>query len=182
MGVAGERTSVWARRRGRGAAVLAVAVVAGLAAAPLAASETTAVASFGLVGAKQHDEHSAVLDLEYRFRPWRWGIGPVLGAAMTSHGDAYLRAGIGRDVPLGERWNVHLSSAAGGYHRGNGKDLGRGLEFRSAIDVSVRVRPGVRLGAALAHLSNASIGRSNPGIEHLTVTLSFVPARFVKRR
>lgn len=164
-----------------GVALLSVALLFA-AAAPARASEPTAVAGFGLVGLEPGENRAAVFELEYRFRPWRFGIGPLVGAAMTSDGSSYVRAGLGRDFPFARRWNVNVSSAAGAYQHGHGKRLGRGLEFRSAIDLSVEVRPGVRCGAALAHLSNAGIGRSNPGIETLTFTLSFVPGRMAARR
>jgi hypothetical protein len=153
-----------------------------LALAAAARAESTAVAGFGVFGAEDGDKHSAVLDLEYRFAPWRWGIGPVVGAAATSNGAAYVRVGLARDVRLGERWNVNLSEAAAGYEPGHGKDLGRGFEFRSAIDVACQFQPGVRVGVALAHLSNAGISNQNPGIETLTVTLSFTPSRMRAER
>jgi len=168
----------------RGLAVVVALLVVLLlaAAAPARATEPTAVAAFGLVGPEGGEDRAAVLDLEYRFRPWRFGIGPLMGAAMTSDGASYVRVGLGRDFPFGRRWNVNVSSAAGAYQHGHAKRLGRGLEFRSAIDLSVEVRPGVRCGAALAHLSNAGIGRINPGVETVTFTLSFVPGRMVVRR
>lgn len=173
-----------ALERGVAAVGVALPFVALLfaAAAPARASEPTAVAAFGLVGLEPDENRAAVFELEYRFRPWRFGIGPLVGAAVTSDGGSYLRAGLGRDFPFGRRWNVNVSSAAGAYQHGHGKRLGRGLEFRSALDLSVEVRPGVRCGAALAHLSNAGIGRSNPGVETLTFTLSLVPGRMVVRR
>ena len=118
---------------------------------------------------------AAVLDLEYRFAPWRLGIGPVIGVAATSDGGGYLRGGLGRDFSFARRWTANLSLAASAYQPGNGKRLGRGLEFRSAIDVSYRVQPDFRLGLSLAHLSNAGISESNPGVETLTVTIAFFP-------
>ena len=159
--------------------LLALLLLAG--AAPAAAAEATAVAALGMVGPEAGENRAAVLDLEYRFRAWRWGIGPVVGAAVTTDGGGYLRAGLGRDFPLAERWNLNLSSAGGYYQPGHGKRLGRGFEFRSALDLSFEIQPGVRLGAALAHLSNAGIGRNNPGIETLTLTLAFTPSRMPRR-
>ena len=100
----------------------------------------------------------------------------------TSDGGFYLRAGISRDFPFASGWNANFTLAGGGYQRGHGKDLGRGFEFRSAIEVSHQVRPGVRFGAALAHLSNAGLGESNPGVETLTLNLAFIPNRMASRR
>lgn len=153
----------------------ACAALLALAAARAGAEGNTAVASLGVFGPEPGESRAALLDLELRFPDWRWGIGPVLGAGATSEGANYVRAGLGRDFTMGERWNVNLGFAAGGYVRGGGKQLGRGLEFRSAIDVSYRVRPSLRLGLALAHLSNAGLSDQNPGVETLTLTMALLP-------
>jgi len=145
-------------------------------------AQSTAVAAFGLVGPEPGEKRAAVLDLEYRGAPWRFGIGPAVGVSANSDGAAYLRAGFTRDFPFARRWNANVTMAAGAYVKGHGKDLGRGLEFRSALDVSFEVSPGMRLGAALAHLSNAGVSKRNPGIETLTLTLAFTPTRMTRRR
>ena len=163
----------------RGAA--GVTLLVALAAGP-ARADSTAVAGFGVVGPEEGENHSAVLDLEYRFKPWRLGIGPVIGASATSDGGAYLRAGFSRDFPLRERWNANITLAGGGYQPGHGKNLGKGFEFRSAIDLSYEAQPGVRFGAALAHLSNAGFSDRNPGVETFTITIAFTPSRMTKRR
>jgi len=171
------RTAV---RSGVGGAA-GVVLLAALAAGP-ARAESTAVAGFGIVGPEPGEKRAAVLDLEYRFSPWRYGVGPLIGAHASSDGGFYARVGLSRDFHFGERWNANLNLAGGGYHRGNAKKLGRGFEFRSAVELSYEARPGMRLGTALAHLSNAGISESNPGIETVTLTISFTPSRMVKRR
>jgi hypothetical protein len=158
-----------------------MALVAAPGASP-ARADSTAVAGFGFVGPEEGENHSALLDLEYRFKPWRLGIGPVIGASATSDGGAYLRAGFSRDFPFRERWNTNITLAGGGYQPGHGKRLGKGFEFRSAIDLSYEAQPGVRLGAALAHLSNAGLSDSNPGVETFTITIAFTPSRMTQRR
>lgn len=179
-GVVGEESGkrLW-RAAARG--IAGVALVAALGASPVRA-DSTAVAGFGVVGPEEGENHSAVLDLEYRFRPWRLGIGPVIGASATSDGGAYLRAGFSRDFPFRERWNANITLAGGGYEPGHGKKLGRGFEFRSAIDLSYEAQPGVRFGAALAHLSNAGLSNSNPGVETVTITIAFTPSRMARQR
>lgn len=175
------RGSLSAAFRGAVRAAAGIALLAALAAFP-ARADTTAVAGFGLVGPEQGENRSAVLDLEYRFKPWRLGIGPVIGASATSDGGAYLRAGLSRDFPFAQRWNANITLAGGGYQPGHGKNLGKGFEFRSAIDLSYEAQPGVRFGAALAHLSNAGLSDSNPGVETFTLTIAFTPSRMVQRR
>lgn len=133
----------------------------------------TGVAAMGAFGLQEHDEAVPVLDLEYRFGPRRNGLHWVVGASASQRGSSYLRAGVGRDVALGRRWNAHLSLAPGLYFAEAGKDLGGALEFRSAIDLSYRVRDGLRIGLALAHLSNGGLSRRNPGVETLAITFAW---------
>ena len=162
-------------------AIVGLVLFAALAVRP-ARADSTAVAGFGIVGPEQGEKRSAVLDLEYHFKPRRWGIGPAIGAFASSDGAAYLRAGFTRDFPFAERWNANVTLAGGGYQPGHGKRLGKGFEFRSAIDLSYEAQPGVRLGAALAHLSNAGLSDSNPGVETFTITIAFTPSRMIQRR
>jgi lipid A 3-O-deacylase len=143
--------------------------------APAGAGESTPVAALGVIGVEGGEKRAAIFELEYRFPAWRFGIGPVIGAAGTTNGGTYERVGLGRDVPFAERWNAHFSLCGGAYQRGGGKDLGRGFEFRSAVDVSYRLRPDLRVGLVLAHLSNAGLSQQNPGVETLSVTVAFGP-------
>jgi hypothetical protein len=149
-------------------------VLAAGVAAPAAAQEVTGVAGLGAFAIRPGEGATMLLDLEYRLRPGRHGISPVLGAAATSDGTTYLRAGLGRDFELGRRWTTHLGFAGNLYFEGKaGKRLGGALEFRSAIDLSYRVAPDLRVGVALAHLSNGGLGRFNPGVETLCLTFAW---------
>lgn len=121
----------------------------------------------GIFGLKSHDDSTGILNLEYRFRPgWR-GVFPLLGGIANGDGEFHVRAGLGRDFRLAPRWHVTLGSGVGYYERGNGKDLGGELEFRSSIDLTFLVRPHLRLGLSGSHLSNASLEPVNPGVETL---------------
>jgi hypothetical protein len=64
------------------------------------------------------------------------------------------------------------SFAAGYYDNGDGVDLGHEVEFRSSIELSYRFDNRTRLGVSFYHLSNASIGDTNPGTEVLSVVYS----------
>ena len=60
------------------------------------------------------------------------------------------------------------------YYWGDNKklDLGYALEFRSQLEAAYRFDDRSRLGMAIGHYSNASLGDSNPGTEFLTVYYS----------
>ncbi len=87
---------------------------------------------------------------------------------VTTDGSFYVCAGLVFDFSFG-RVVVTPSLAAGWYLPGGGKDLGFPLEFRSQLEAGYRFKNGTRLGVAFSHLSNASIGKTNPGEQSLVL-------------
>ena len=59
--------------------------------------------------------------------------------------------------------NITPSFAPGYYSKGDGKDLGHSLEFKSELQFSVDLFSTSQLGFSYNHLSNASLGSKNPG-------------------
>ena len=108
---------------------------------------------------------AAEFRLEYRSDYKLWIFKPLGGVMATSDGAFYGFAGIGVDVFLGKRFVVTPSFAPGYYAKGGGYDLGYPLEFRSQIEFAYRFDDRSRLGLAVSHMSNASIGDTNPGTE-----------------
>ena len=98
---------------------------------------------------------------------------PFLTAAAVTNGMTFLGAGILIDIYLGRRLVV-TPSIAPTWWRGktDDLDLGHGLEFRSQIEFAYRFDNRARLGVAVSHSSNASIGDTNPGTETLLVNYS----------
>jgi lipid A 3-O-deacylase len=131
----------------------------------------------GRWGLKSGDHSAVALELEYRHRPLRWGLFPLAGMLANSDQGWSLRFGLGRELPFGERWDATATFAAAAYFAGQGKDLGHTLEFRSALDIGVRVRPSTRVGLSVAHFSNAGLASHNPGIEALSLTVTYYPPR-----
>lgn len=171
-----------ARRAARLAAAVAMSAVVAATAAPAAAQPANGpalVAAVGAIGVEPgQSEHSALaVELGWRFAPVLWGVQPVLTALATQDDSYYLGVGFGRDFALGSRWVAHVGFAAGAYEKGDGKELGQTLEFRSALDVGYRLSEQLRLGLTLAHLSNAGLSDVNPGIETLTLGVTWEPRR-----
>lgn len=105
-------------------------------------------------------------------------LAPIAGAMGTSQGTLYAYGGFRLDIPLDERWMLSPSAAGGFYHRGTrgqGKDLGGPVEFRTGFELSVRLGERSRLGLALSHLSNGGVFNLNPGSESLVLTWSTRP-------
>ncbi len=99
-----------------------------------------------------------------------WIFKPFAGVMGTSDGGAYGFAGVLIDVYFGNRIVLTPSFAPGLYAKGNGRDLGHVIEFRSGIELSYRFDDRSRLGIGISHMSNASIGNKNPGEETVFVT------------
>lgn len=123
------------------------------------------------------DKDAASFNLEYQFEDVYYGLRPVVGAMATSDSAAYGYAGARWDVPITANWLIAPTFNIGAYRNGDGKNLGHGLEFRSGIEVAYAFEDETRLGLHLSHISNASIGDSNPGTEILQATYA-VPVGF----
>ncbi len=158
--------------------VLLLAVVSATSADRAGAADHRLSAGLGIVGLKSHDQVDVVADLEYRGMPWKklWNIYPTAGVFVTDAEAAHIRAGFGRDFELGELWRLTITTAAGAYEQGDGKDLGHTIEFRSAIELA-RAVGRAEVGLSISHLSNASISDFNPGVEVALVTVTFPVGR-----
>ncbi|UCE26934.1 MAG: acyloxyacyl hydrolase [Candidatus Coatesbacteria bacterium] len=127
-------------------------------------------------GTGVYDFHEAKQALEFRveYHPgWKlaW-FRPFVGLSGTTKGSVYSYFGLLARVRITDRLTLIPSAAAGAYEKGNAKDLGHRLEFRTGGEISFRVYDGFRLGIAFHHISNASIGAENPGLELLVATYS----------
>tara|TARA_B100001167_G_C16705037_1_gene273569 strand:+ start:336 stop:863 length:528 start_codon:yes stop_codon:yes gene_type:complete len=89
-------------------------------------------------------------------------LSPITGGFITNAGATYLYTGVQAEYELG-RLNFTPSLTPGYYDPGNGKDLGHALEFKSEIQLSFEVFEDSNLGMSYNHISNASLGKDNPG-------------------
>ena len=89
-------------------------------------------------------------------------ISPITGGFITENSAAYIYTGFEWNVEMGELIFTP-SFAPGLYHKGDGKDLGHVLEFKSEIQLSYALSKDSRLGVSYNHVSNASLGDKNPG-------------------
>ena len=141
-----------------------------------ARADDPAFLSFG-VGAfdfnRQKDD-GVEFRLDYRSDYKLWVFKPFLTAAAVSNGMSFMGAGVLIDVYFGNRFVV-TPSFAPTWWRGktDGLDLGYALEFRSQIEFAYRFDDRSRLGVAVSHSSNASLGDTNPGTETFLVNYSY---------
>ena len=151
--------------------ILVFAASLGAAAPARADGDDPSFLTFGLgyYDINKQDQSAADFRLEYRHGTKLWIFKPWVGVEATSDGAVYGAAGILIDVYFGNRVVLTPSFGAGFYADGNGKELGHAVQFRSQIELAYRFDNRSRLGLAFSHISNASIGDSNPGAEVLNV-------------
>ncbi|MDC1139340.1 acyloxyacyl hydrolase [Candidatus Pelagibacter sp.] len=87
---------------------------------------------------------------------------PITGALFTADSAAYIYTGIQGQYKLG-KINFTPSFTPGLYSKGQGKDLGHIIEFKSELQISLNLFSDSQLGFSYNHLSNASLGNKNPG-------------------
>ena len=89
-------------------------------------------------------------------------LSPITGALITADNASYFYTGVQANYTFGSL-NLTPSFTPGYYNKGNGKDLGHALEFKSEVQLSLDLPKESQLGISYNHLSNASLGKKNPG-------------------
>ncbi len=97
------------------------------------------------------------------------GIAPMIGGFVTTAGAAYGYGGFGVEWVIDDSYVVMPFTGVGLYNRGDGPHLGSYVEFRSGLELGYRFDNEMQIGLTAAHLSNAGIGDSNPGLEVITL-------------
>ena len=117
-------------------------------------------------------ESSGLFNIEYRHGTRYGPFKPMLGGLINTDHGFHVYAGIRIDLYLTDKIVVTPSFAPGLYERGDGKELGHIVEFRSGLDLAYRRENGSRIGVEVHHLSNASLDENNPGTETFLFTYS----------
>ena len=89
-------------------------------------------------------------------------ISPITGAMITADSATYVYTGVQAQYTIG-RIEFTPSFAPGIYNKGDGKDLGHLVEFKSELQISLDLFKNSQLGMSYNHISNASLGDKNPG-------------------
>jgi hypothetical protein len=124
-----------------------------------------------------NDKPAAEFGAQYRAPLDLWIFQPMVGLMHTTNGATNVFAGVSTDVIFFDRAVFTPGAAISGYSRGSGKDLGDGFEFRLSGEFSYRFDDNSRLGLLVYHLSNADLGRINPGEESIALIYSLPTAK-----
>lgn len=113
-------------------------------------------------------ESTAQFSLEYKWStPIYRKLQAIMGTMVPCNGSAYIYAGFGLDIFLGDHFVITPSFCPGIYFQGKGKDLGYPLEFRSSVELAYVFSNRSRFGIQGYHISNGSMAGKNPGEESL---------------
>lgn len=148
-----------------------------LSALPLAAQIPDLFSVAGSVYDFTRPQHATgEFEIEYKFHvdwmksPNRYlEFRPLIGVMGTLKGSFYTYCGINFDLLFAKHILFAPGFAAGYYAPGHGKNLGYPIEFRSGIELAWQFNDWHRLGIHFYHLSNASLGKKNPGEESLVL-------------
>ena len=125
---------------------------------------------------KEGDDKTTLVGLEHRnqdlFRDTFLGkFSPITGAFMTGNSSVYLYTGVEGQYGIGPL-KILPSFAPGYYEKGDGKDLGSVLEFKSEVKIAFDVFENSKLGYSYSHISNNDWGEKNPGTDNQQITFS----------
>lgn len=111
--------------------------------------------------------------LELRMNQVDWFVKPLGGIMANTDGAIHTFLGIFIEVPVTSYLFLSPSFAPGIYYKGNSKDLDFLLEFRSQFEITFKLTSGTKFGVSFNHISNASLGETNPGVESLAISYFF---------
>lgn len=98
-------------------------------------------------------------------------INPVIGGFFTAESASMFYGGF--ETNLGpDSFYLNLSSSAGIYSNGDGKDLGNSLQFKSEANLYYSISKTTRLGFGSHHISNAGLSSVNPGANNFYLILN----------
>ena len=125
---------------------------------------------------KEGDDQTSLFGIEHKnpnlFRNTFLGkFSPVSGGFMTGDNSVYLYTGIEGQYRVG-KLKILPSFTPGYYEKGNGKDLGSVLEFKSEIKLGIDIFKNSKLGYSYSHISNNDWGDTNPGTDNQQIIFS----------
>ena len=125
---------------------------------------------------KEGDDQTSLLGVEHRntelFRDTFLGkLSPLTGAFLTGNNSVYLYTGVEGQYGVGPI-KILPSFSPGIYEKGDGKDLGSLLEFKSEIKIGLDIFENSKIGYSYSHISNNNWGEINPGTDNQQITFS----------
>ena len=125
---------------------------------------------------KEGDDQTSLIGLEHRnsdlFRNTFLGkFKPLTGIFMTGNSSVYLYTGVEDQYDIGPL-KILPSFSPGLYEKGDWKELGSVLEFKSEIKIGLDIFENSKIGYSYSHISNNNWGEINPGTDNQQITFS----------
>ena len=125
---------------------------------------------------KEGDDKTSLFGIEHKnpdlFRDTFLGkFKPVTGAFVTGKSSVYFYSGVEGQYEICPI-KILPSFTPGYYEKGDGKDLGSILEFKSEIKVGFDLFENSKLSYSYSHISNNDWGDTNPGTDNQHITFS----------
>ena len=125
---------------------------------------------------KEGDDKTTLFGIEHKnpelFRDTFLGtFKPITGAFITAKDSAYIYTGVEAQYGIGPI-KILPSFTPGYYEKGNGKDLGSVLEFKSEIKFGLDIFENSKISYSYSHISNNDWGDINPGTDNQHITFS----------
>mgnify|MGYP001323757425 CR=1 FL=1 len=133
------------------------------------------VGTFDLID-EEGDDQTTLFGIEHKnpdlFRDTIFGkFSPVSGGFLTGKNSVYFYTGVEGQYGMGPL-KILPSFTPGFYEKGNGKDLGSALEFKSEIKFGLDIFENSKIGYSYSHISNNNWGDTNPGTDNQQITFS----------
>ena len=127
---------------------------------------------------KEGDDKTNLYGIEHNnpilFRDTLVGkFSPITGGFITEKSSIYLYTGVQAEYEIGPL-KFLPSFAPGYYEKGDGKDLGSALEFKSELKFAFDILEDSQVGFSYSHISNNDWGADgkNPGVDNKTISFS----------
>ena len=98
-------------------------------------------------------------------------LNPVIGGFVTAKSATMFYSGFETNIGQDSIY-LNLSSSAGIYSNGDGKDLGNALQFKSEVNLLYRLGKLSSIGLGSHHISNAGLSSVNPGTNNFYLIFS----------
>ena len=102
--------------------------------------------------------------------PPNLSLKPFYGIMINGDDGKYIYSGLRKDINISDNIYITPSFALGYYDQENSKDLGYDLEFRSQLEFAYQFKNMNRVALSINHISNASLGEQNPGVESMVIS------------
>ena len=125
---------------------------------------------------KEGDDKTSLVGIQHKdenlFRNTYFGqFKPITGGFITGDSAVYMYTGVEGQYKIG-RIDILPSFAPGYYEKGDGKDLGSVLEFKSEIKLGIDIGKNSKFSYSYNHLSNNDWGDINPGANNQQISFS----------